>query len=542
MYFSKTFLKKIRIFSISRVSVIIWFFFLFNLSFTTLWATTFNLATATIADINKAFNAGALTSEKLVQLYLKRIEAYDQQGPHLNTIITLNPKALEIARVLDKERQKSGPRSLVHGIPIVVKDLFDTHDMPTTAGFLPMAKSQPWRDAFVIRKLRQNGAIILAKVNLSDWFGKAPSGASTITGQPQNPYKLGYIPGASSSGTAVAVAAYFSTVGLGTETGTSIRNPAANNNLIALAPTQGLVSRAGVVSNSITQDRAGPMARSVYDLAAVLSTISGFDPEDLYTQTSIGKIPTKGYTSFIDKNGLRGARLGVLRDLFSSTPPEKEGVSLIEAAIMDIQKQGAIVLDNLTTGTDLFAMLRNLWMGRFEKKSTVQMYLDRLGPESIFKSMQEMVDHYPDLVKESTITRSQTGQLDQNKEYASALKTRKVTRQLIVSLMDQYELDALIYPVRTLPAWKINEGMSSSEWYEKTGAEAHNRVSAVTDLPALVVPAGFTQEGIPISLEFLGRPYSEPTLIRLASGYEHFINHRKTPPHTPPLEGEIIHY
>ena len=542
MYFSKTFFEQIRIFSISRVSVIIWFFFLFNLSFTTLWATTFNLATATIADINKAFNAGALTSEKLVQLYLKRIEAYDQQGPHLNTIITLNPKALEIARVLDKERQKSGPRSLVHGIPIVVKDLFDTHDMPTTAGFLPMAKSQPWRDAFVIRKLRQNGAIILAKVNLSDWFGKAPSGASTITGQPQNPYKLGYIPGASSSGTAVAVAAYFSTAGLGTETGTSIRNPAANNNLIALAPTQGIVSRAGVVSNSVTQDRAGPMTRSVYDLAAVLSTISGFDPEDLYTQTSIGKIPSEGYTSFIDKNGLRGARLGVLRDLFSSTPPEKEGVSLIEAAIMDIQKQGAIVLDNLTTGTDLFAMLRNLWMGRFEKKSTVQMYLDRLGPESIFKSMQEMVDHYPDLVKESTITRSQTGQLDQNKEYASALKTRKVTRQLIVSLMDQYELDALIYPVRTLPAWKINEGMSSSEWYEKTGAEAHNRVSAVTDLPALVVPAGFTQKGIPISLEFLGRPYSEPTLIRLASGYEHFINHRKTPPHAPPLEGEIIHY
>ena len=188
MNFSKTFFKKIRIFSISRVSNIIWFFFLFNLSFTTLWATTFNLETATIADINKAFDSGALTSEKLVQLYLKRIEAYDQQGPHLNTIITLNPKALERARILDKERQKSGPRSLVHGIPIVVKDLFDTHDMPTTAGFLPMAKSQPWRDAFVIRKLRQNGAIILAKVNLSDWFGKAPSGASTITGQPQNPY------------------------------------------------------------------------------------------------------------------------------------------------------------------------------------------------------------------------------------------------------------------------------------------------------------------------------------------------------------------
>ncbi len=525
-----------------RVFGVAWVFLLLGFSTEITRADTFNLETATIADINAAFDAGTLTSEKLVQLFLKRIEAYDQKGPRLNTIITLNPKALERARALDEERRQSGPRSLMHGIPVVVKDLFDTHDMPTTAGFLPMAKSQPWRDSFVIQRLRQKGAIILAKVNLSDWFGAAPAGASTIAGQPQNPYKLGYVPGASSSGTAVAVAAYFATAGLGTETGTSVRNPAANNNLVALAPTQGLVSRAGVVSNSFTQDRAGPMTRSVYDLAAVLSAIAGFDPEDLLTQGSIGKIPSGGYTSFIDKNGLRGARLGVLRDLFSSTPPEQEGVALIEAAIVDIRKQGAVVIDPVTTGIELFDMIRELWMGRFEKNGSVQIYLDRLGPDSIFRSMGEMAERHPDLVKESTVTRSRMGPLDHNKEYAAALKTRSVTRQLIVSLMDRYELDALIYPVRTLPAWKISEGMSSSEWYEKTGAEAHNRVSAVTDLPALVVPAGFTREGIPISLEFLGRPYSEPTLIRLASGYEHSTRHRKTPLHSPPLQGEIISY
>lgn len=205
----------------------------------------FNLETATIADINAAFEAGALSSEKLIQMCLKRIEAYDQQGPRLNTIITLNPRSLEQARALDAERSRSGPRSPMHGVPIVVKDLIDTHDMPTTAGFLPMASSQPMRDAFVIDRLRQAGAIILAKVNLSDWFGQAssPSGASTVAGQVQNPYKLGYDAGGSSTGTAVAVAAYFAVSGLGTETGTSVRNPASQNNLFGLVPTQGLVSR-----------------------------------------------------------------------------------------------------------------------------------------------------------------------------------------------------------------------------------------------------------------------------------------------------------
>ena len=509
-----------------------------------IWAqeTNLNLETATIKEINAAFTANALTSERLVKLYLKRIETYDQQGPHLNTIITLNTQALSKARALDKERQKSGPRSLLHGIPIVVKDLLDTYDMPTSGGFLPMANSQPSRDAFIVDKLRNAGAIILAKVNQSDWFGKAEFGASTLTGQVQNPYKLGYTPGGSSSGTGAAVAAYFASAGIGTETTTSIRNPSSENNLFGLAATQGLISRGGILSNSFTVERAGPMARSVYDMAAVLSVIAGFDPEDLVTQNSIGKIPTKGYTSFVTPKGLRGARIGVLRDLFSSTPQEKEGVALIETAISDIRNQGAFVLDHLTTGIDLYSIIRNERLVHFEKKLTTQIYLDRLGPDAIFRSMGEMIAKHPDLIKDNVRERNQVGPLDQESEYFSLLKTRKVTRQLMVALMDKYQLDALIYPFKTLPAWKISEKMTSSDWLETIGAQAYNPLSSMTGLPALVAPAGFTQEGLPIALEFLGRPYSEPILIRLASGYEHSTQHRKTPSSTPPLSGEFIRY
>jgi Asp-tRNAAsn/Glu-tRNAGln amidotransferase A subunit and related amidases len=256
----------------------------------------------------------------------------------------------------------------------------------------------------------------------------------------------------------------------------------------------------------------------------------------------LGKIPTLGYTSFITPKGLRGARIGVLRDLFSSTPQEKEGIALIETAISDIQNQGAFVLDHLTTGIDLYPIIRNERLVHFEKKLTTQIYLDRLGPDAIFRSMGEMIAKHPDLIKDNVRERNKVGPLDQESEYFSLLKTRKVTRQLMVALMDKYQLDALIYPFKTLPAWKISEKMTSSDWLETIGAQAYNPLSSMTGLPALVAPAGFTQAGLPIALEFLGRPYSEPILIRLASGYEYSTQHRKTPSSTPPLSGESIQY
>ena len=301
-------------------------------------ATTFDLSTATIADIDAAFDAGALTSEKLVQLYLARIDAYDQKGPKLNTVITLNKKALEEARALDAERKAKGPRGPLHGVVILAKDVFDTKDMPTSGGFLPMATSQPRYDAFIIARLRSAGAIILAKLNESDWYGVAPRGASTLKGQVLSSYNPAKFPGSSSSGTGVSMASWFGTVGLGTDTGGSITIPTAQNNLVGFAMSHGLVSRTGQMWSSPRQENAGPMGRSVFDCAAVLDAIAGYDAADLATEASVGRLPDRPYTSFVDKEGLSGARIGVLREMVRTGPGHAEGVALFENAVADAKK------------------------------------------------------------------------------------------------------------------------------------------------------------------------------------------------------------
>jgi amidase len=239
-------------------------------------AAHFDLSTATIADINAAFDSGALTSEKLVQLYLNRIAAYDKQGPTLNAVLYLNPNALSEARALDAERKAKGPRSPLHGIPVEVKDVYDTQDMPTTGGYLPLKGVKPTKDAFVIRRLRAAGAIILAKLNQSDWYAQSDVvGSSSAGGQNRNPYDLTRIPGVSSAGTAASMAAYFGAVGLGSETGFSVRTPSSDSNLYGLSSTSGLISRDGQMWSNITGERCGPMARSVYDLVATLDVIAG---------------------------------------------------------------------------------------------------------------------------------------------------------------------------------------------------------------------------------------------------------------------------
>lgn len=495
----------------------------------------FKLETATIADINKAMDSGSLTSERLVRMYLQRIGAYDKQGPAINTVITLQTNALMIARELDRERQAQGPRSELHGVPVILKDLFDTHDMPTSGGFLPLKDSQPWRDAFVVKKLRDAGAVILAKVNTLDWFSSQPWGSSTVIGQTLNPYALEYVPGASSSGTGAGIAAYFATVGLGSETGVSIRNPTSENNLVGLAPTLGLVSRTGMIMSALTHERGGPMTRNVYDLAATLSVIAGFDAEDLVTMACRGNIPEGGYTQFVDpENGLKGARIGVLRDMFRSGPKHTEGLALIEQSISDLRSAGATIIDPVSTGLPLFDILSETRVSLWEKKLATDYYLAGLGPDAVIKSAVEMVMKHPDLVSNSMKKTIEFGPLEFEQEYLSRLKNRDMLQQAVQALMDKYQLDALVYPFKTLPATKIADGWNNRE--------ADNPLSSQTGFPGLLVPAGFTSEGLPIALEFLGRPFSEPVLIRLASGYEFSTKHRRTPPNTPPLPGEIIYY
>jgi len=503
-------------------------------------ATTFDLSTATIADIDAAFAAGALTSEKLLDLYLARIAAYDQQGPKLNTIITLNPKARDIAKALDAERMAKGPRSPLHGIPMLVKDVYDTYDMPTSGGFKPMATSQPSRDSFVINRLRQAGALILGKLNQADWYAVMPPGASTIKGQVLSPYNLKKFTGFSSSGTGASMAAWFATIGLGSDTGGSITIPSTLSNLVGFATSHGLVSRTGMMWSSPSQENGGPMGRYVYDCAAVLDIIAGYDAADLPTQDSVGKIPDQPYTSFVSKDGLKGARVGVLREMFRSGPIHTEGNALAEQAIADFRKAGAIVVDPVLTGLDLIEDQDNSSAMKYEVATAINKYLSGLPADAPVRTVDEMIAKAGDVtVKPGIIAANEAlkkGSLDHDPEYAAALKHKDVLRKALVGLIDKYQLDALILPFMTGPSPDIPVKNFMTH-------DLKNHLSSYTGLPTIIVPGGFfTSDGMPFAIQFLGKPFSEPTLIKVASGFEAATHHRKPAPLTPPLPGESFDY
>lgn len=509
---------------------------------TTAWpvarAATLDLSSATIADLQAAMEKGALTSEKLVQLYLARIEAYDQKGPKLNTVITLNQRALEEARALDAERKAKGPRGPLHGIVILAKDVFDTKDMPTTGGFAPMATSQPRYDAFIIARLRAAGAIILAKLNESDWYGVAPRGASTLKGQVYSAYNREKFPGSSSSGTGVSMSTWFGTVGLGSDTGGSITIPTAQNNLVGFAMTHGLVSRTGQMWSSPRQENAGPMGRSVYDCAAVLDAIAGYDPADLATEASVGRMPDKPYTSFVRADGLRGARLGVLRDMVRSGPGHEEGVALFEAAVADAKKAGAVLID-VRTGLDLVAFQADAAASSYEVAVAINKYLAALPPDAPIRTVDEMIQKGGKLVKPGIIEANQSKiPLERNPALIAAYRQQDAMRAALVELMERYQLDALFLPFRTYRTDPV--GLSTNHTQTP---DARNNLSSYTGLPTIVAPGGFfASDHMPFGVQFLGRPFSEPTLIKLASGYEATTHHRKAPESAPVLPGETISY
>ncbi|MGC4071492.1 MAG: amidase family protein [Nibricoccus sp.] len=507
---------------------------------TTARAANFDLQTATIEDINKAFDAGALTSEKLVSLYLARIDAYDKKGPNINSVITLNAKALETARALDAERKAKGPRSKLHGIPVVLKDLFDTKDMPTSAGFMPMKNSQPVYDATVVARLRDAGAIILAKVNMSDWFGNPKNGdQSTVLGRTSNPYNLDLSPSGSSGGTGAALAATFSQIGLGSETGTSIRGPSSANSVVGLAPTRGLIPRTGQVMTSFTQERCGPMARSVYDVAALTDIVAGFDAEDLLTIASPGMTPKGSYTASLSKDGLRGARIGVLRDFFRKGSAHEEGIAIIENAITELKKNGAVIVDDLKTGVDVFPLLDGAGpdatarVNFYEAQFSFNLYFRRLGPKAPIKNMDDLVA-LGSLVQPNILEAyKQFRSLMQNVDYHARIDTQETMRAVVLDIMKKHRLDAIVYPFRSVPPNKHLDPYPESD----------NSFSSISGLPAVVMPAGYTKAtNGPISIEFLGAPYSEPTLFKIAYAFEQNAKLRKLPPTTPALPGESFTY
>jgi len=496
-------------------------------------AATFDLSTATIADINAAIDAGALSSEKLVGLYLKRIEAYDKRGPKLNSVITLNGKALAEARALDTERKATGRRSPLHGIPIVVKDLIDVTGMPTTAGFTPFGNPMPPRDAAVITQLKAAGAIILAKVATVNWFGNGFDATHPI-GASLNPYSLAHSPGGSSNGVGVAMAAWFAAVGVGTDTGGSVRGPAAFGSLVGMVATQGLVSRSGIVPRGATQDRAGPMGRSVYDIALLLTHMSGWDAEDMMTLNGMGHFPTGSLTDELRAPDLKGRRIGVLRDLVQTDAPHTEGVALFERALDDLRKGGAQIVE-LTTGINLRALSTSA-AGRtaeYEKLHVQNAYLERLGPNRPFKTIQEMIDKVGrDKFDKLMLDALSLEHPAKSADYAARVRNKDMVRDLVVELVNRNQLDALVYPYSTLPPPRL----------DATGGGAGNSLASNSGLPSILMPAGYTRDNLPIAIEIIGKPFDDTTLLQVAYGYEQVSKRRTAPASAPALAGEVFAY
>lgn len=492
----------------------------------------FDLQTASIEDIHAAVDYGALTYERLVGLYLNRIDAYDKNGPQVRAVIAVNPRAMEDARALDVERRASGRRGPLHGIPVAIKDNIDVQGMPTTGGHLGLGGTMAAEDATVVRRLRDAGAIIVAKTNM-DELALSTRGLSSVGGQILNPYDVTRIPGGSSGGTAVAVAAGFAAVGLATETGFSIRSPASNNALAGIAPSRGLISRAGVLPISFTQDRVGVHARNVTDAALVLDVIRGFDADDLATSVILNQ---PALASFVPSASptLRDARIGVLRDLFRTGNEFEEGNAIVLRQIDMMREQGAAVTRDLTTGTDLFAAMPGLRANNFELPTSFDAYLRRRGASRPVKSFAEFVkagQHLNAALAERLNGTLLTGPLDANDAYRSVLARQRAIRQLLIDVMDQANVEALVYPVKSLPAPPIGTADDGPR---------DNNISAVTGLPAIVLPAGLTASGLPIAIEMLGRPFSEARLIDIARAFEKASPPRAAPKSTPPLPGDVF--
>jgi Asp-tRNA(Asn)/Glu-tRNA(Gln) amidotransferase A subunit family amidase len=480
----------------------------------------FQLLEATVPEIQAALVSGTITAQDLVEMYLARIAAYDQQGPSLNAIITVNPNALAEAKELDAERAANGPRGPLHGIPVIVKDNYETQDMETTAGSLSLAGWVPPHDAFLVKRLREGGAIILAKATLHE-FAMGITTVGSFFGQTRNPYALDRNPGGSSGGTGAAVAANFAAAGLGTDTCSSIRTPSAHNNLVGLRGTQGLASRRGIVPLSHTQDIGGPMGRSVTDVAIVLGAIVGYDPEDPQTAESVGNIP-ESYTAFLREEGLGGSRIGLLPALFSTVPDDEGVAQVVRRAMSEMEQQGAEVVEVTIPGFDEL-LADPLLLAEYETRDDMNAYLAQ-HPGAPVRSFKEILDsgkYHPAI--ESRLRRRQEIPPPDTREYLEQLVKRTTLRRAVLLVMAEHDLDAIAYATISRVAAPIGENQEGS----------NGCFSANSGLPAITVPAGFTDQGLPVGLELLGRAWSEGRLIELAYAYEQATQHRRSPASTP---------
>ena len=499
-------------------------------------AATFNLVEATVSDINTAFDAGALSSEQLTQLYLNRIETYDNNGPNLNSVLTINPNALQTAAALDQERQSTGPRSPLHGVPVLLKDNVDTFDLPTTAGSVALEGSTPPDDAFITQQLRDAGAVILGKATLTEYANflanGMPAGYSSLEGYVFNPYnpvplaggdgRPTLSPGGSRAGSAAAVAANLTTVSIGTETSGSILSPGNQNSVVGIKPTVGLVSRDGIIPIAASQDTAGPFGRTVADAATLLGAIAGVDVSDPATSSSEGKFFTD-YTQFLNLDGLEGARIGVPKDFYWNNLTVEQ-TAILEGAITVMESRGAtIVSENIPTARELSNFDSSVL--NYEFKRDLNAYLSSLGAEAPVETLADIIA-FNEANPEAALKYGQARALraEATTDESQYLQDRATDLRLAKEegldfLINKYDLDAVVFPATSGAA-----------------------IGAKAGYPSIIVPSGYQSNGAPYGVTFLGTAYSEPTLIGLAYSYEQASMLRVPPTSTPPLPGEIFEY
>ena len=469
--------------------------------------------------------SGKTTCREITDAHLKRIAAYDQ-STKLNSIVIVNAQAAADAAELDAEFRRTRKLRPLHGIPIIVKDNFDTRGLQTTAGSSALKGSIPPDDAFQVRKLREAGAIILAKSNMAEWAFSPYLTESSIAGVTRNPYDLERVPAGSSGGTAAAVAASFGIVGLGSDTGNSIRGPSSHTALVGIRSTMGLTSRDGIVPLYLRNDIGGPMARSVEDAVRVLEIVAGQDPADPITKMSSGKVPTN-YTQFLKKDGLKGARLALFRRYVDAPTTDPQIRTLIEKAIVDLRAQGATIVDPFDLA-DYDELTKNIWCNSFHHD--VNAYLSSLGPSRKYKDITAIVDSglYSSYIERRLKDAIKTPGIDTCRNVYEDPKSIAL-RNALLKLMDSSRIDAIIYPTWSNAPRKIGDLTSPA-------GDNSQMLSPQTGFPAITVPMGYTYGSLPAGLTFLGRSFSEGDLIKFVYAYEQATKHRRPPEQFGPVK------
>ena len=492
----------------------------------------FRFVEATIDDVHTAIQSGQLSCRDIIDGYIKRIDQYDKMSG-LNAIIFTNPEARQVAANIDERLARGERLGPLHCIPVLLKDNFDTADMPTSGGSIALKQSTPPDDAFMVRKLRDADAIIIAKTNMAEWAFSPRQTISSSYGRTANAYDLDRVPAGSSGGTASATAASFGVIGMGSDTGNSIRGPSSHLALVGIRSTIGLTSRDGVIPLLFDRDIAGPMMRTVTDTAKVFNVVAGYDPADPYTELGRNRIETD-YTAFLDDDALKGARLGVLRALVDTDDADAEVIEVFEQALADLESAGAVIVDPVEIqGLESYLDMDGCNRFRYD----MYVYLGSLGDDAPIRDVMQVKETGAfSRQAEAGLDYFGDGPLDVHPrdrdpscpDFAEH-EMRQAYLAATVAAMDAADVAAIVYPSWTNPPAPIDRG---NEDYRGDNSQL---IAPDTGLPAITVPMGYSRGNLPAGLQMLGRPYSEGTLFGLAYAYEQATQHRRPPAQFPEL-------